>query len=133
MAVTSYATVTQYEARYGSVASTAILQECLNDCTAAINAELDRYGIDHSTPSEDYADRLMRACRSMANRVMPIEGDADIPVGATQASFTAGPYNQQFTLASAYGTPRVNADERILLGIPSGRIGCGLIVGDDSD
>lgn len=131
MAVTSYATVTQYETRYGIVADTATLQECLDDCTAAINAELDRYGIDYSDPSEDYADRLMRACRSMAHRVMPSSDDADIPVGATQASFTAGPYSQQFTLAAAYGTPRVNADERILLGIPRGRIGCGLIVGSD--
>lgn len=133
MSLTSYATVKQYEDRYGAVADTSVLQECLNDCTATIDAELDRYGIDHSSPSEDYADRLMRVCRSMAHRIMPTSGDADIPVGATQASFTAGPYSQQFTLASAYGTPRVNADERILLGIPRGRIGCGLIAGDGSD
>lgn len=129
--MTSYATIAQYEARYGSVTDTSVLQECLNDCTATIDAELDRYGIDHSSPSEEYADRLMRVCRSMAHRVMPDEGSNDIPVGATQASFTAGPYNQQFTLQTAYGTPRVNADERILLGIPSGRIGFGALAGRD--
>ena len=129
--MTSYATISQYEARYGSVADDGILQECLNDCTATIDAELDRYGIDHSSPSEEYADRLMRVCRSMAHRVMPNDGSNDIPVGATQASFTAGPYNQQFTLQTAYGTPRVNADERMLLGIPAGRIGFGALAGRD--
>lgn len=128
----SYATVEQYVARYGSVADVYMLQECLNDCTAAIDAELDRHGIDHGEPSEAYADRLMRACRSMARRVMPAEDETDIPVGATQASFTAGPYSQQFTLATSYGTPRVNADERALLGIGA-RIGCGRIAGGPDD
>lgn len=130
--MTSYATIAQYEARYGSVTDAIVLQECLNDCTATIDAELDRYGIDHSSPSEEYADRLMRVCRSMAHRVMPDEGSNDIPVGATQASFTAGPYSQQFTLATSYGTPRVNADERALLGIGA-RIGCGRIAGGPDD
>lgn len=129
----SYATIGQYEARYGEVSDTDMLQECLDDCSAAIDAELDRRGIDYSDPSEVFADRLMRACRSMAHRVMPIEGDADIPVGATQASFTAGPYNQQFTLSTSYGTPKVTDYEMRLLGIVGGRIGCGLISGGSHD
>lgn len=129
----SYATVEQYETRYGTVSDTGMLQECLDDCTAAINAELSRRGIDYSDPSEEFADRLMRACRSMANRVMPTEGSADIPVGATQASFTAGPYNQQFTLKTAYGTPKVGDYEKSLLGIAGARIGCGRISGGPDD
>lgn len=131
--MTPYATVRQYEDRYGNVSDTRMLQECLEDCTAALNAELDRRHVDYADPSETFADRLMRACRNMAHRIMPTEGDADIPVGAMQASFTAGPYNQQFTLRTAYGSPKVTDDEISLLGIPRGRIGCGLIVGDVGD
>ena len=129
----SYATIGQYELRYGAVSDTRMLQECLDDCTTAINVELSRRGIDYSDPSEEFADRLMRACRSMANRVMPVEGGADIPVGATHASFTAGPYNQQFTLRTAYGTPKVGDYEKLLLGIAGGRIGCGRISGGSDD
>jgi hypothetical protein len=119
-----YATIDQYEARYGTVADEAMLQECLDDCSAVIDAELDRRGVDYADPSESFADRLMRVCRSMANRVMPSDG-ADIPVGAKQASFTAGPYNQQFTFSTAYGTPKMLPSELALLGIGGGRIGCG--------
>ena len=126
-----YATTQQYEDRYGLVSDEHMLQECLEDCTAAINAELDRRGVSYANPSEQFADRLMRACRSMANRVMPTEGDADIPVGATQASFTAGPYNQQFTLQTAYGTPKVTAYELSLLGIAGARVGFGALAGKD--
>ena len=129
--MTPYATVRQYEDRYGNVSDTHMLQECLEDCTAALNAELDRRHVDYADPSETFADRLMRACRNMAHRIMPTEGDADIPVGATQASFTAGPYNQQFTLRTAYGSPRVTADELSLLDIGGARIGFGALAGHD--
>lgn len=36
----AYATVEQYENRYGEVSNPDMLQECLDDCTATINAEL---------------------------------------------------------------------------------------------
>ena len=121
----SYATIEEYESRYGEVADRPMLQECLDDCTAAIDVALKPYGIAHIDPSSPLADGAMRACRSMANRIMPSESSADIPVGATQASFTAGPYNQQFTLAHSYGTPRVTRDDLALLGISGPRIGCG--------
>lgn len=127
----SYATVEQYVARYGSVADVYMLQECLNDCTAAIDAELDRHGVDYADPSETLADRLMRACRSMAHRVMPSDDGAEVPVGATQVSRTAGPYSEQFTLATTYDTPKVTDEERKLLGIYGARIGFGALAGRD--
>lgn len=127
----AYATVEEYEARYGVVSDSDMLQECLDDCTATINAELSRRGIDYSDPSAEFADRLMRACRSMAHRVMPREGDSEIPVGATQMSVTAGPYSQQFTLSGTYDTPKVTDDERLLLGIAGARIGFGALAGRD--
>lgn len=125
----AYATVEQYEARYGEVSDADMLRECLEDCTATINAELARRHVDYADPSEEFASRLMRACRSMAHRVMPREGDADMPVGATQMSRTAGPYSEQYTLSTTYDTPKVTDDERLLLGIAGARIGFGALAG----
>lgn len=124
----SYATIEEYETRYGEVADRNLLQECLDDCTAAIDAELERHCIDHADPSAQFADRLMRACRSMANRIMPAEDGSDIPVGVSQMSITTGPYNRQYTF-STYGTPKLNDYERSLLGIGGGRIGFGSLTG----
>lgn len=126
----AYATIAQYEARYGDVTDEDLLQECLDDCTAVIQAELDRRGIDHADPSEQYADRLMRVCRSMANRVMPTSdaGTTDVPVGITAMTATAGPYSRTYSFASTYGTPKMLPPEMALLGIGA-RIGCGKIAG----
>jgi len=127
----AFATVDEYEDRYKEVSDTDMLQECLEDCSALIEVELERYGVDYSDPSEKLADRLMRACRQMAHRVMPRDGDADVPVGATQMSRTAGPYSEQFTLSTAYDTPKVTDEERKLLGIYGARIGFGALAGRD--
>lgn len=127
----AFATVEEYEDRYKEVSDTDMLQECLEDCSALIEVELERYGVDYSDPSEKLADRLMRACRQMAHRVMPRGGDADVPVGATQMSRTAGPYSEQFTLATTYDTPKVTDEERKLLGIYGARIGFGALAGRD--
>lgn len=127
----AFATVEEYEDRYKEVSDTDMLQECLEDCSALIEVELERYGVDYSDPSEKLADRLMRACRQMAHRVMPRDDGADVPVGATQVSRTAGPYSEQFTLATTYDTPKVTDEERKLLGIYGARIGFGALAGRD--
>lgn len=127
----AFATVEEYEDRYKEVSDTDMLQECLEDCSALIEVELERYGVDYSDPSEKLAARLMRACRQMAHRVMPRDDGADVPVGATQMSRTAGPYSEQFTLATAYDTPKVTDEERKLLGIYGARIGFGALAGRD--
>lgn len=121
----SYATVAQYQARYGTVSDTALLQECLDDCTAAINVALDNAGIDYSSPSTTFADRLMRVCRSMANRLMPIDGDSDIPIGVASISQTAGSYTRQYSFASGYSTPKLLQSELDMLGIAAARTGIG--------
>lgn len=117
-----FASVEQYEARFGAVSDAATLSECLSDATAAICAALDLRGIDYTNPSESFADRLMRACRSVANRLMPSDGD-QIMQGVTQMSMTAGSYNQQYTFQSSYGTPKLLPSELELLGIGGGRAG----------
>lgn len=121
----SYATIEDYENRFGVVSNRRLLQECLSDCSAAIDAAMRPYGICHIDSAHPLRDNAMRACRSMAHRIMPDEGAADIPIGVTQASFTAGPYNQQYTFAQTYGTPKLTDFEKSLLGIGGGRIGFG--------
>ncbi len=118
----SYATVAQYEARFGEVTDESLLQECLDDSTAVIDAALDSYGIDHDAPTEDFSDRLMRVCRSMANRLYPTESDG-IPQGVSSFSETAGAYSQSFSFGTSYGTPKLLPSEMRLLGIPSTYLG----------
>lgn len=127
----SFATTAQYIARYGAVADTAMLQECLDDATAAICAALDEAKVPHDDPSEEFADRLMRVCRSMANRCMPSQGFPDIPQGVTQASTTAGPYTQSLTFPASYGTPKPLPSELKMLGIGGGRVGWAPMGGHD--
>lgn len=117
----SFCTVEQYVARYGAVTDVDMLQECLDDCSAVIRARLDRAGIDYSEPDEDFADRLMRVCRSMANRVAP--DDSFLPAGVSQASMSAAGFSQSMTFSTAYGTPKLVESELDLLGIPDGEFG----------
>jgi len=118
----AFATVEQYDARYpGRKVSDEMLTECLMDATLAIAAVLDRNHVDYSEPSEEFADRLMRVCRSVANRVLP--SGVDVPVGATQMSVTAGTYQRQFSLPGSYGTPKLIASELSMLGLGTSRIG----------
>lgn len=111
-----FATIDEYIARYGDVGDEDVLAECLADASAAIRAALDKAGIGYSEPSEDLSDRLMRVCRSVANRVLP-EDSEGVMQGVTQMSTAAGPYSQQFTFAASYGTPKLLPSELALLGI----------------
>src|SRR5574344_911468 len=125
----SFCTVDEYEARYGDVSDASMLQECLDDCTAVICARLDRAGIDYSSPSEEYADRLMRVCRSMAYRIAP--DDSFLPAGVTQASMRAVGFSQSMTFSSVYGTPKIMPSELELLGISSSSLGFWRMGGGD--
>jgi len=127
----AYATVGQYQARFGTVSDTAMLTECLEDASAAIRLALDRAGIDRSDPSEDLADRMMRTCRSVANRLMPEDGPA--MQGVTQMGVTAGSYSEQYTFSASYGTPKLLASELDMLGIGPGRAGWLPLAGDGDD
>lgn len=116
----SYATVAQYQARYGAVADVAMLQECLDDASAAIDAALARAGIVVSEQPDGYADKLMRVCRSMANRVMPIDGGDIYLQDAKSLQITAGPYSQSYNFGTSYGTPKLTKGEMAMLGISCG-------------
>lgn len=116
-----FATSDQYEARYGDVDDADALAEVLADATRIIASALDRAGIDRADPSDEFADRLMQACRSMAHRA--IGDDSEIPAGATQFSEGAGSYTQSFTIGNPYGDLYISKAERRLLGLDGARAG----------
>lgn len=116
----SYCTADEYEARYGAVSDAALLAACLEDASDAMDAEMERGGVDASKLP---AARLRRVCRQVAHRLMPSEtgtGGATIPgapSGVTSTSTTMGPFSQQLTFSQPYGTPRLQRDELTALGI----------------
>ena len=118
----SWATVAQYQARYGAVDDTDTLQECLNDATAQINDLLDTAHIDYFDPTEQQAYKYMMVCRQMANRMFESASSA-LPFGATQAAQTAGPYTQSFSFGNPYGTVQPTRSEKALLGVLKTTIG----------
>ena len=112
----AYATKAQYDARYpGRTVGDAMLDECLEDASTAIDVALEGAGIDVSDVSEDMEDRMMRVCRSVANRMVP--AGTDVPVGVTQASITAVGFTQSYSYGTTYGTPKLLKSELALLGI----------------
>lgn len=121
----SWATIAQYEARYGDVATAdePMLQECLDDATSQINAALDAARIDYSQPSADYARRLMMVCRQMAHRSFGDNGSEYAPFGVSQTSQTAGPYTQSFSFSNPYGDLFMTASEKKMLGLSQSYIG----------
>lgn len=115
-----FATVAQYEARYGTVTATTTLQACLEDATAMIQAALEAAGVDYSTPTAEYADRLMRVCRQIAHRAMdatPPAGGIEAPFGVSQATQSAGGYSLSYSFANPYGDLFITSSERRMLGI----------------
>lgn len=125
----AFATVGQYEARFGAVDDEGLLSECLDDASAAIRLAASRAQLDVSDPDEDLADRLMRVCRSVANRLMPA-GDSQVMQGVTQMGVTAGSYTEQYTFQSSYGTAKLLPSELDMLGIGPGRAGFLPLAGD---
>lgn len=113
----AYATIAQYIARFGAVENEDMLSECLEDATAAINAALDKAGIDYSEPSAAFSERLMRVCRSAANRIYPADSGADFPQGIDSASISAVGFSQSYSFSASYGTPKLLPSELQLLGI----------------
>lgn len=118
-----FATVEQYEARFGEVDDKSMLGQCLDDATAAIRAEFAKRHVDMAAKLEDemFADACMRVCRSVANRIMP--GGVDVPLGASSVAETDGPYSRTVSYAPSYGIPKLLPSELSMLGLGGGRVG----------
>ena len=123
----AFATVSDYEARFGPVADAAMLEECLKSATVAIIRAVGTR-LDYDNPDDTLEYALMDVCRSVANRIMP--SGTDIPVGATQMSTTAGPYQQTFSLPTAYSSPKLLPSELAMLGLGA-RVGWAPLGGHD--
>lgn len=120
--ITPYATVADYESRYGAVDDADMLLETLREASVEIQAALDRHGIDYAEPDQAFAYRLMVACRQMAHRAVEATL-AETPLDVTQYSIAAGGYTQSLSMSSGYGQVRVSRAEWPLLGIGSGKVG----------
>lgn len=128
----SFATIEQYDARFpGRTASNETLQACLDDASAAIANALESRGIAWDEPSEELEDRMMRACRSVASRILPQDESLDLPVGLTQATMGAGSYTRSYSFSGSYGTPKLLPSELDMLGIGGGRVGWARLGGHD--
>lgn len=117
-----FATHAQYESRYGDVDDPDALAEVLMDATRLVASALDRAGIAYADPSDEFSDRLMQVCRSMAYRAMGC-GEPSVPAGATQYSQGAGGYTESYTLGNPYGEVYMSKSERRMLGLDGARIG----------
>lgn len=116
----TFATVDQYEARYGPVADRGRLAETLSDATRLIAAECAAVGIDTSAP--EMADALMQACRSVAARAMQAL-DAGAPLGVTQFSQGAGGFSESWSMANPSAEVYLTKTDRAMLGLSRQRIG----------
>ena len=109
-----YASVEEYEARYGKVDDDKLLVELLMDATRLVASELRLAGLP--TDGEKAADR------AVAFRAMTQETQSDIPVGATQYSQGNGTYSESFSMGNPYRDIYLTKAERRMLGIGRGRI-----------
>lgn len=127
-----FATVEQYEARYGEVNDKSLLAEVLMDVTRLMASELDRAGI--SIADEQTADLRMQVCRSATYRTMGQEADQELPIGATQYTQSAGVYSESVSIGNPYRDVYLTKAEKRMLGVGRGRIGfVGQFGGVDGD
>lgn len=115
-----YASIDDYEARYGEVDDSGLLDELLMDATRLIDSELRLAGLP--VDDEEAADMRMQVCRSVAFRAMVQEAESPIPVGATQYSQGNGTYSESFTMGNPYRDTYLTKAERRLLGIGRKRV-----------
>ena len=121
----SYASVADYESRYGTVADAARIQQLLDDAALFLDAAVKRHGID----ADVRADALSMACCARA-RYIDERGD-----GTASRTQQAGPYS--YTVSYQKGLKAFDAWLREqfgeLLGIGGGGVACVAIGYADAD
>ena len=109
----AYATVNDLEARWRTLTDSerAVAQALLDDAAVLV----DSYGADVD------ADAARAVTCSMVRRAMnPMTGDL---FGVSQASMSAGGYQQQMTYSNPSGELYLTKQERRMLGFGGGRLG----------
>ena len=116
MTITTYATVSDLEARWRTLTESeeARAGVLLTSASAYLTTEAERCGVAIDSTDEVQAENLKGVCCDMVKRVMASGVDGDY----TQTSMTAGAYSQSWTLANPSGDMYLSASERTLLGFP---------------
>lgn len=116
MAITTYATVADLEARWRTLSESEASRAgvLLTSASAYLTTEAARCGVVIDPTDEVQAENLKSVCCDMVKRVMANGVDGDY----TQTSMTAGVYSQSFTLANPSGDMYLTSSERVLLGFP---------------
>lgn len=114
----AYATLADYEARYGAVDEGAeeVVATLLEDASTIL---------DELVPTIDVSDahqrKLLRiVARDMVGRALDTGG---APTGVDQMSYTMGPFAQSVHVTNPHGDMYLTANERRLLGISGTTIG----------
>ena len=122
MALSAWATSTDLFARYPALSDvgTTRADTLLLDATAKINQALSAANIDFSAPTDTQAQNYESVCCAMVNRALVTElrdgSPFDIP-GASQASRTTGPFNEQVSFTNPLGDLYLTQAERRALGL----------------
>lgn len=114
----AYATVNDYEDRYGPLTASQedMVTVKLDDAAIVLDAN-----VDTADPSEVMLARLKIVSCAMVNRSMVAEADG--AVGVSNASYTMGPFSQSATFSNPSGDLYLTASEKRMLGISRGLIG----------
>lgn len=114
-----FATVDDYEERYGAVEDEGRLSAELSDASAFVAAEMARAGAAIDPDDEVQASALRYVTCLVVNRVERSGAYA----GLTNVSQGAGGYTASVAVYNPGGGFRLYAEERRMLGIGGGRVG----------
>ncbi|HIR42829.1 MAG TPA: hypothetical protein IAB86_05510 [Candidatus Aphodovivens avicola] len=114
-----FATVEDYEARYGAVEDEKRLALALSDASAFIAAEMARAGAAIDPHDQAQAQALAYVVCLLVNRVER----SGMYAGLSNVSQGAGGYTASVSVYNPGGGFRLYAEERRMLGIGGGRVG----------
>lgn len=112
----AYATLDDYEARYGETDQPERVTVLLDDASALIDSQP---GFSYDPTDITQAANLKRVTCSVAHRSMT-SGDLD---GVTQYQQSAVGYSAQLTYANPSGDLYITSQEKRSLGLGAGRVG----------
>lgn len=114
-----FATVEDYEARYGEAKDEKRLSIALADASAFIASEMSRAGVAINPDDETQSAALTYVTCLVVNRVER----SGMYAGLSSVSQGAGGYTASVSVYNPGGGFRLYAEERRMLGIGGGRVG----------
>lgn len=120
MATIPFATVADYESRFGEVEDESRLEVFLNDASVMMAVEMGAAGVDYANAQEPLASAIVAVCCEVAHRSMGARPDL---YGVTNYSQGATDYSESFTYANPNGDMYLTKTQKRMLGIRGGSIG----------